>query len=148
VLFNWTLIFAFVSVALYMSIQMNRDTLLSNLNGTKPGQLNWAREFITRIFLYVVIPILAFLGVQFPDTLTQIFGFLSPGAAGHGSARSRVDLWNWRPETDRQDRPPTFLLKPRDNEGSVPPQISHAQNKFPHLERFYSAQNLGAIRGH
>jgi hypothetical protein len=63
---------------------MNRDTLFSNLNGTKPGQVNWDREFITRIFLYVVIPILAFLGVQFPDTLSQIFSFLSPGAAGHG----------------------------------------------------------------
>lgn len=84
VLFNWALIFAFVGVTLYMSVQMNRDTLLSNLNGTKPGELNWDRDFITRILLYVVIPILGFLGVQFPNTVGQIFSFLSPGAAGHG----------------------------------------------------------------
>lgn len=84
VLFSWTLIFAFVGVALHMSVQMNRDTLLSNLNGTKPGELNWDRDFLTRILLYVVIPILGFLGVQFPDTVGQIFSFLSPGAAGHG----------------------------------------------------------------
>jgi flagellar biosynthesis protein FlhB len=84
VLFNWILIFAFVGVALYMSVQMNRDTLLSNLNGTKPGELSWDREFVSRILLYVVIPILGFLGVQFPDTIGQIFSFLAPGAAGHG----------------------------------------------------------------
>lgn len=84
VLFSWIIIFAFVGVALYMSVQMNRDTLLSNLNGSKPGELNWDREFITRILLYVVIPILGFLGVQFPDAVTQIFSFLSPAAPGHG----------------------------------------------------------------
>ena len=83
VLFSWIIIFAFVGVALYMSVQMNRDTLLSNLNGTKPGELSWDREFVSRILLYVVIPILGFLGVQFPDTLAQLFSFLSPGAAGH-----------------------------------------------------------------
>ena len=83
VLFSWIIIFAFVGVALSMPVQMNRDTILSNLNGSKPGELNWDREFITRIFLYVVIPILGFLGVQFLDTLGQIFSFLSPGAAGH-----------------------------------------------------------------
>jgi hypothetical protein len=84
VLFSWVIISAFVGVALYMSVQMNRDTLLSNLNGTKPGELNWDREFVSRILLYVVIPILGFLGVQFPDTIAQLFSFLSPGAAGHG----------------------------------------------------------------
>jgi hypothetical protein len=35
-------------------------------------------------FHYVVIPIPGFLGVQFPDTIGQIFSFLAPGAAGHG----------------------------------------------------------------
>jgi hypothetical protein len=84
VLFSWVIIFAFVAVALFMSVQMNRDTLLSNLNGTKPGELNWDREFVSRILLYVVIPILGFLGVQFPDTIAQLFSFLSPGASGHG----------------------------------------------------------------
>ena len=84
VLFSWIIISAFVGVALFMSVQMNRDTLLSNLNGTKPGELSWDREFVSRILLYVVIPILGFLGVQFPDTIAQLFSFLSPGASGHG----------------------------------------------------------------
>ena len=82
--FLWVLIFSFVAVSLCVFVQMNRDALLSNLNGSKPGQINWDRDFVTRLFLYVVIPILGFLGVQFPDTIGQIFSFLSPGAAGHG----------------------------------------------------------------
>jgi hypothetical protein len=81
--FNWTLIFGFVAVALYMAVQMNRDTVLSHLNGTKPGELNWDSEFVSRILLYVVIPILGFLGVQFPDALSQVFRLFTPGAAGH-----------------------------------------------------------------
>lgn len=84
VIFIWLLIFSFSGVALHMSVQMKRDTVLSNLNGSKPGEISWDREFITRVLLYVVIPILGFLGVQFPDALAQIFSFLSPGAAGHG----------------------------------------------------------------
>lgn len=84
VFFIWLLIFSFVAVALSVFVQMNRDTLLSNLNGSKPGEINWDRDFVTRILLYVVIPILGFLGVQFPDVVAQIFSFLSPGAAGHG----------------------------------------------------------------
>jgi len=83
VLFNWIIIFAFIGVALFMCVEMNRDTLLSNINGSKAGELNWDREFISRILLYVIIPILGFLGVQFPEALGQIFSFLAPGAAGH-----------------------------------------------------------------
>jgi hypothetical protein len=84
VIFIWLLIFSFAAVALSVFVQMNRDTLLSNLNGSKPGEMNWDRDFVTRIFLYVVIPIFGFLGIQFPDVIAQIFSFLSRGAAGHG----------------------------------------------------------------
>jgi hypothetical protein len=83
VMFNWIIIFCFVGVGLYVSVEMNRNALLSNLNGTKPGQLSWDRDFVTRILLYVVIPILGFLGVQFPEVIGQFFSLLSPGAAGH-----------------------------------------------------------------
>jgi len=82
-LFNWTVILAFAGVALLMSVQMNRDPVLSRLNGTRPGELSWDREFISRIIFYVALPIPAILGVQFPDAFSQIFTLLSPGAAGH-----------------------------------------------------------------
>ena len=83
VMFSWIIIFSFAGVALYMSIAMNRSPLLSNLNGAKPGQLNWDRDLIMRILVYAVLPIFGFLGVQSPDIISQVLTLFSPGAAGH-----------------------------------------------------------------
>jgi uncharacterized membrane protein len=42
-LFNWAGILSYVGIAMWVFIQMNRDSVLSSLNGTKPGQLSWDR---------------------------------------------------------------------------------------------------------
>ncbi len=55
-LFNWAAILSFVGIAMWVFIQMNRDPVLSSLNGTKPGQLSWDRDFIFRILIYGIVP--------------------------------------------------------------------------------------------
>jgi hypothetical protein len=40
-LFNWTGILAFVCIAMWVFVEMNRDPVLSDLNGTKPGKIDW-----------------------------------------------------------------------------------------------------------
>jgi hypothetical protein len=64
-------------------IEMNRDPLLSHLNGTVPGRITWDKQFILRVILYGVIPVLALLGAQFPDTVGQILSHLGPAEAMH-----------------------------------------------------------------
>lgn len=81
--FNWVVILSFVAAAVVMFVQMNRDAILSNLKGTKPGELNWDREFIFRMAFYGLIPILALLGVQFPEAVGQILSWLTPAGSGH-----------------------------------------------------------------
>ena len=82
-LFNWFVILAFVGVCVYIAVQMNRDVVLSGLNGTKPGEIHWDTEFIGRLVFFIVFPILGLLGVQFPETLGQLLRWLAPAGSGH-----------------------------------------------------------------
>jgi hypothetical protein len=81
--FNWFVILAFIGVCVYIAFQMNRDVVLSGLNGTKPGEIHWDTEFIGRIVFFIVLPLLGLLGVQFPDTLGQFLRLLAPAGSGH-----------------------------------------------------------------
>jgi hypothetical protein len=81
--FCWFIIFAFVAVVLLMAVQMNRDAVLSCLNGTKPGEIHWDAGFIGRIIFLIAVPVLGLVGVQFPDTISQILRWVAPGGSGH-----------------------------------------------------------------
>jgi hypothetical protein len=81
--FNWAVVLSLVAIALGVFVQMNRDPILSYLNGTTPGKINWDREFVLRILTYGVIPVLALLGAQFPDSIRQVISYFTPGEAMH-----------------------------------------------------------------
>ena len=70
--FNWVVILSFIGTLSWIFVQMDRDTVLSLLNGTKPGQINFSRELVLRTFLYLGVPLLALLGAQFPESLGKI----------------------------------------------------------------------------
>ncbi len=76
-LFGWLLILSVVAATIFIFVQMDRDRALSLFSGGVPGQLNWNRDFIVRILIHGVLPILALLSVQFPETLQQILSWLS-----------------------------------------------------------------------
>ncbi|MGH9847563.1 MAG: hypothetical protein ACREEM_53415, partial [Blastocatellia bacterium] len=76
-LFGWLLILTVVSTTLLIFAQMNRDKVLSLLSGGEPGKISWNRDFLWRIFIHGLIPILALLSVQFPEAIQQIFSWLS-----------------------------------------------------------------------
>ncbi len=80
--FNWVVILGFVGSVGLIFVQMDRDTILSFFNGTAPGQINISRELVMRTLLYVVVPLLALLGAQFPESLQKV---LSIFTAGQGS---------------------------------------------------------------
>jgi uncharacterized membrane protein len=75
--FNWVVILSFIGTVLWIFVQMDRDTVLSLLNGTEPGQVNLSRELVLRTFLYIGAPLLALLGAQFPESLGKIVSLLT-----------------------------------------------------------------------
>jgi fatty acid desaturase len=80
--FNWVVILSFMGTIFWIFVQMDRDTVLSILNGGKPGQINISRELVLRSFLYIGAPLLALLGAQFPETLGKIVSLLSAAQGG------------------------------------------------------------------
>lgn len=81
-LFNWVVILSFVGAAMVILVQMERDIVLSALSGTTPGQVTVTRQFVFRILTYVLLPVMALLGAQFPDTVGQIASLLG-AVQGH-----------------------------------------------------------------
>jgi hypothetical protein len=75
--FNWVVILSFIGTVFWIFIQMDRDTVLSLLNGTNPGQVNFSRELALRTILYIAVPLLALLGAQFPESLQQILSLFT-----------------------------------------------------------------------
>jgi hypothetical protein len=76
-LYNWTIILAFVALTLIVFVQIDRDAVLSLLSGTTPGRVTWDRAFVFRILTYAFLPISALLGAQFPNALRQALSWLS-----------------------------------------------------------------------
>ncbi len=76
-LYNWSIILAFVALTLIVFVQIDRDAVLSLLSGTTPGRVTWDRAFVFRILTYAFLPISALLGAQFPDVLRQAISWIS-----------------------------------------------------------------------
>jgi hypothetical protein len=76
-LFSWVAILTSVVVTLFIFVQVSRDKTLSLLTGKTPGRLNVTRDFVLRVLIHGVIPVIALLGAQFPQTVRQIFSWLS-----------------------------------------------------------------------
>jgi hypothetical protein len=76
-LFGWLLILSVASVTLLTFAQMDRDKVLSILSGGVAGQVTWNRDFLWRVLIHGLIPILALLSAQFPDVIQQLFSWLS-----------------------------------------------------------------------
>ena len=80
--FNWVVILSFMGTVFWIFVQMDRDTILSLLNDTVPGQVNFNRELVLRTLLYVAVPLMALLGAQFPESLRQILSLFTAAQAG------------------------------------------------------------------
>lgn len=82
-MFNSVVILLFVAIAFWAFIGMNRDPVLSSLNGTKPGEITWDKQFLVRVAFYGLVPLLALLGAQFPESVNQFISYILPATGGH-----------------------------------------------------------------
>jgi hypothetical protein len=82
-LFNWTVVLGAVVTTMTVFVQMNRNPILSALSGTEPGKTSWDRDFLIRVSIYGVVPVLSLLGAQFPETFGQLFSWVGTILGGH-----------------------------------------------------------------
>jgi hypothetical protein len=62
----WTALGVAVALTLWAFLQMDRNTTLSRIGGTTPGQVTFDGAFLTNLFTYVGIPLLGIVATQFP----------------------------------------------------------------------------------
>jgi len=79
----WVFVLTDVALTMYIFLQMERDRFLSLLSGTTPGQVSFNRDFVMSVIIHVVLPIIALLGVQFPEALRQAFSWVGAIQGGH-----------------------------------------------------------------
>ena len=78
---SWIILLSMIGVTFVIFIQINRDRVMSMLSGTTPGQLNWNGNFVWRVVIFAIIPVLILLGAQFPHALQGFFSSFG-GALG------------------------------------------------------------------
>jgi hypothetical protein len=66
------------SIAIWLLVSMERDTVLSRLRHTTPGRVDINWEFLKRIAIYGVLPLIAVLGSLFPEIQQPLLGWLDP----------------------------------------------------------------------
>jgi hypothetical protein len=82
-LFNTAVVCGSVAVTFIVFVQMERETILSVLSDTDPGRVNWNREFISRLVVYIVLPLVSLLSAQFPEVAQQLYTWTSSIFAAH-----------------------------------------------------------------
>lgn len=67
-----------VLTALFVFIELERDEMLSALNKTDP-EITW-RTFLADALMWIVLPCLAFIAVQYPAATNHVASWLGPAA--------------------------------------------------------------------
>ena len=83
---GWMMLLAATVIGIFIFAQINREEVLSLLNGGSPGKIDWSGAFVGHVVLYAVLPVVATLGIQFPatfDTAVRVVGSLLPNGT-HG----------------------------------------------------------------
>ena len=68
--------------AVWILVEMERDDVLSRLRATTPGRIDINWDFMKRIAVYGVLPLLAVITALFPEVGGTLFGWLFSRSAG------------------------------------------------------------------
>jgi hypothetical protein len=74
----WWMILCAVVAILVVLFDMERNAVLSVLSGSTPGAVSWDGSFVWHLLLYVFVPLLGLLAVQFPEIGASLFHWLGP----------------------------------------------------------------------
>jgi len=74
----WTDVIVSVVIVMSVLIWIDRDEVFSRIRNTTPGAIDWNWDFISKVLLYVVLPLLTLFATQFPNLGVNLMRFLEP----------------------------------------------------------------------
>lgn len=76
--FSWAFIVASAAASVRVFIQIERNEVISHITGTTPNQTTWDLAFVSKLLLWVVVPLLSLFAAQFPDVGRTLLQWLQP----------------------------------------------------------------------
>jgi len=67
-----------VGTLLRVSVEMNRDEVLSRVAKTEPGKLTWDRHFLINALVFGVVPVATLVSSEFPAVREFLFAWIYP----------------------------------------------------------------------
>ena len=74
----WVIMASVVGVGFWVFLELEQNTLLSSISGTKPGEVTVNTSFVFRIIGWGVLPMLSVAAAQYPALATSLFSWLEP----------------------------------------------------------------------
>jgi hypothetical protein len=74
----FVILLASVGALLRVSVEMNRDEVLSRVAKTEPGKLTWDRNFLTNGLVFGLVPIATLVSSEFPAVREFLFAWIYP----------------------------------------------------------------------
>ena len=74
----WVDVVSAIVAIMSVFIWMDRDAVISGINHTTPGTIDWNWEFIWKVAVYVVLPLMTLFAAQFPDIGSGMIKLLEP----------------------------------------------------------------------
>jgi hypothetical protein len=76
--FSWACILTTAAASASVFIQMDRNEIMSHISGTPVNRVTWDVAFISKLLLWVVIPLLSLFAAQFPEAGSALLQWLLP----------------------------------------------------------------------
>jgi hypothetical protein len=76
--FIWTDILVGMAVVLTVLVQFERDAVVSRISSTTPGKISWDRDFVSKLVVYGLVPLLGLFATQFPEVGGTLLRWLEP----------------------------------------------------------------------
>src|SRR5206468_10240051 len=77
-IYGWFLFLGIIALTVGVFVMMERDAIMSRITKSNIGKLDWNWDFLSRLVIYGIVPLLALISVQFPDVGRAIFAWLDP----------------------------------------------------------------------
>src|SRR5437762_331044 len=74
----WADIAATVGVVLFVVVRLEHDELLSHIRSTTPGRIEWNRDFMAKLGVYGLVPLIGLFATQFPNIGQTIVQWIQP----------------------------------------------------------------------
>jgi hypothetical protein len=75
---SWGVVGSVVGAGLWIFIELDRNTVISQLNGTAPGKVTLNGALALRVLAWVILPVLGVAATTYPDIANMLYRIVEP----------------------------------------------------------------------